>query len=93
MDPLIQSDYIDGKIAHVADSGGVVHVDENGTTHRCTVSEEDAARLRPFVGGPTLRTFGTATWMRHSDGQWELQAFSIENFTPLDDRPLDQVLK
>ena len=57
MDPLTQPDYVDGKIAQLADNGSVAHLEENGTTHRCSVSEEVAARLRPFVSGPTIRVF------------------------------------
>jgi hypothetical protein len=93
MDALTQPDYVDGKIAHLAVDGGAVHLDEAGTTYHCTVSLEVAERLRPYVNGATIRAFGTAEWLRHPDGRWLLQAFSIENFTPLNDKPLDQVLR
>ena len=93
MDPLTQPDYVDGKIAYLPGGGGVVQLEEDGTIYRCTVSAEVAERLRPYLNGPTIRGFGTAEWLRHADGHWELQTFSIENFTPLDDKPLDQVLK
>jgi hypothetical protein len=93
MDALTQPDYVDGKILHLAASGGVVDLDDSGTTYRCAVSAEVADRLRPHVNGGTVRAFGTAEWLRYPDGRWSLQAFSIESFTPLDDKPLDQVLK
>jgi len=93
MDPLIQPDYVDGKITHSPDESGVVQLEEEGTTYRCTATVEVSERLRPYVNGPTIRGFGTAEWLRRPDGRWELQAFSIENFTPLDDKPLDQILK
>jgi hypothetical protein len=93
MEPLTQPDYLDGKVVQLTDTDGVVDLEENGTIYRCTVSAEVSERLRPFLNGPTIRGFGTAKWMREADGQWVLQGFSIENFTPLDDRPLDQVLK
>jgi hypothetical protein len=93
MDPLTQPDYVDGKVTSLADKDGIVHLEENGTIYRCTLSAETAARLRAFLNGSTVRAFGTATWLRHSDGRWELQGFSIENFTPLDDKPLDRLLK
>ena len=90
MDPLTQSDYVDGKVVHVGDE---VHLKDGDSIYRCTADEDVTGRLQPYLNGPTLRAFGTATWLRHPDGRWELQAFSIENFTPLDDKPLDQVLK
>jgi hypothetical protein len=93
MEPLTQPDYLDGKVVQLPDTDGVVDLEENGTIYRCTVSAEVNERLRPYLNGPTIRGFGTAKWLREPDGQWVLQAFSIENFTPLDDRPLDQVLK
>jgi hypothetical protein len=93
MEPLSQPDYLDGKVIQLPDAGGVVHLEENGTTHVCAVTAEVRERLRPYVNGPTIRGFGTAEWLRKPEGQWELKAFSIESFTPLDDKPLDQVLK
>ena len=93
MDALTQPDYVDGKIAHVAADGGVVNLDECGTTYHCAVSAEIADRLRPYVNGGTVRAFGIAEWFRYPDGRWLLQKFSIESFTPLDDKPLEQVLK
>jgi hypothetical protein len=95
MEPLTQPDYVDGKVIHIG--GGeediAVQLQENGITYRCTAVSELRQALKPHLNGPTLRAFGTATWMRHADGQWELQAFSIATFVPLDDKPLDQVLK
>ena len=93
MHSLTQPDYLDGKVTHIPDDGGVVQIEEEGTIHRCTVSTELAERLRPYINGPTIRGFGTAEWLRRPDGRWELLTFSIENFTPLDDKPLGQVLK
>jgi hypothetical protein len=92
MDALTQPDYVDGKIAHVG-ADGVVHLDQGGTTYRFVVSAEVADRLRPYVNGGTIRAFGIAEWLRYPDGRWLLRKFSIESFTPLDDKPLDQVLK
>jgi hypothetical protein len=87
---MTQPDYIDGKLIHV---GTEVQLKDGESVHRCSASAEVIASLSPYLNRTTLRAFGTATWLRHGDGRWELQAFSIENFTPLDDKPLDQVLK
>ena len=90
MDRLTQADYIDGKIIYV---GNEPHLRDGDHSYSCTATPEVHERLRSYLNGPTLRAFGTATWLRHADGRWELQAFSIDNFIPLDDRPLDQVVK
>jgi hypothetical protein len=92
MEPLTQPDYVDGKITFLSDDG-IVHLKPNGTIYRFAVSAEVLERLRPYLNGPTIRGFGTAEWLRHADGHWQLKKFSIENFIPLDDKPLDQVLK
>lgn len=90
MDRLAQADYIDGKLVHIGDEA---HLRDGDNTSRCKADAEITERLRAYLNGTTLRAFGTATWLRHADGRWELQAFSIDNFIPLDDKPLDQVLK
>jgi len=90
MDRLTQADYVDGKLVHVGDEA---HLKDGDNICRCTAAPEITERLRDHLNGSTLRAFGTADWLRHADGRWALQAFSIDNFIPLDDKPLDQVLK
>ena len=91
MDPLTQPDYLDGKLIHI--DGSTARLSESGTIYHCTASSHIFSQLHGHLNGPTIRAFGTATWLRDADGRWKLVAFSIENFRPLDDRPLHEVLK
>jgi hypothetical protein len=90
MDRLSQADYIDGKLVVVGDE---TRLKDGDSIYSCTAGPEIVEELRAYLDGSTIRAFGTADWLRHADGRWELQAFSIDNFIPLDDKPLDQVLK
>ena len=94
MDPVSQPDYLDGQLVHVGgeDTSVSVHLREEGTTHKCTTTPEMAKNLTAFLNGPSLRAFGTATWIRHQDGRWELQSFLVENFMPLEDKTLAEAL-
>lgn len=94
MDLLNQPDYLDGQLVHVGgETESVqVHFREEGTTHRCTTNREMAKSLAPFLDGPPLRAFGTATWIRHPDGRWQLQSFLVENFMPLENKTLAEAL-
>jgi hypothetical protein len=57
-----------------------------------TATEEVALRLRHHLFGGTLRFHGSGTWYRHGDGRWELKAYRIHDFEPLDDTPLSEVV-
>ena len=94
MEPVIQPDYVDGRVVHVGAGDGLipVHLGENGTIRECTANAEMAGRLRPFLNGPVIRVFGTAGWMRDEEGVWKLQQFSIEQFMELEDRTLAEAV-
>ena len=91
MDPITQPDYVDGKLIHAG--GGEIHLQEDGTIYKCSATAEMVTALQFHLNRSTLRVFGMATWMCRADGLWDLQAFSIENFTPLDDTTLEEVLQ
>jgi hypothetical protein len=41
----------------------------------------------------TLRFHGIGSWIRHGSGAWELKSFRIHDFEPLEDAPLEDVIK
>ncbi len=60
----------------------------------CQVRNEDVARrLAPHFLGGTLRVHGSGKWIREENGTWTLQQFDIEDFEPLDDSSLVDVVE
>lgn len=94
MNSVTQPDYLDGELIRVDGNDEVVslHLREEGTVHKCTTDAQTAGKLSPFLNGPPIRVFGTATWLRREAEGWELQKFFIENFSPLENKTLAEAL-
>lgn len=92
--PVTQPDYLDGELILLSagDKRVAVHLNDGGTIHRCTANPQIAPKLAPYLNGSSIRVFGTASWIRHAAGGWELQRFEVEEFVPLDDQPLGEAL-
>ena len=69
-----------------------MHLNDGGAIHRCTANPQIAQKLAPYLNGSSIRVFGTASWIRHAAGGWELQRFFVENFVPLEDKLLGDAL-
>jgi hypothetical protein len=91
MEPLMQQDYLDGKVVGIAK--GMVRLEDGGTDYNCTAPAAIAEQLQPHLNGSTVRVFGAATWLRDVNGQWILRTFSIEHFVTLEDSSLAEILK
>ena len=95
MNSVTQPDYLDGEVIRIDsnDTPVYIHLREEGTIHRCTTDPAVASSLAPFLNGPPVRVFGTATWLRHETMGWELQEFFVENFVPLENKTLAEALR
>lgn len=91
--PVRQPDYLDGDVIHVGGPANHdVHLRDAGTVYRCTASAQTAGRLALYLHKQPVRVFGTSSWIRHDTGGWELQRFFIEDFVPLENKPLREAL-
>jgi hypothetical protein len=70
-----------------------VHLQEEGTVHKCNATREMARRLATHLFGATLRVHGSGRWERDAEGAWLLKRFDIESFEILDDEPLATVVE
>lgn len=88
--PIVQNDYLDGQLVRVGglDETVPVYLREGKSVYPCTTNIETAKKLAPYLY-ETIRLFGSASWLRKSDGQWELKRFLVENFQRLEDVPLE----
>lgn len=69
-----------------------MHLSDGGIVHRCTTNPQIAGKLAPYLNRAAIRVFGTASWIRHAAGGWELQRFEVEDFVPLEDKLLGDAL-
>jgi hypothetical protein len=94
MDRVTQPDYVDGRLVFVGaeDETVPVHFQEGDTIHKCRASVETARKIASHLNATSLRAFGTATWLRHSSGVWELEEFVVDDFMLLDEKSLAEVL-
>jgi hypothetical protein len=94
--PIVQSDFLDGQLVRVGGFDATVPVHlrgSDGKPYICTTNIETAKNLAPYLYGATIRIFGTATWRRRENGEWELRKFSIDNFQALNDADLTDAIK
>ena len=68
-----------------ADKGGVVKVlistDAYGEA-LCEATQEIGQQLNPLLL-QRVKVSGSGMWYRRSDGQWDVEAFTITDFTPV----------
>ena len=89
-----QDDTVSGVVVRV---GGVGHrvpvlLDRHGKqTAGCHADRETAKELGHHLFEP-VRLYGEGQWKRGADGVWEIDRFSIQRFTPLDNASLSEVL-
>lgn len=58
----------------------------------CTVDRGQAARLGALLYKP-VQLHGIGSWSRDEKGKWQLARFHVQSFDPLEDAPIDDVLR
>lgn len=93
--PFRQYGTIDGQVYRIGGKDASKHVNIRSARGDLSVlwANESVARgLLPHCWGGMLRFSGEGTWIRHGDGRWELKTFRIDDFQPLSDEPLSDVI-
>lgn len=91
-----QDGSIDGQVVSVGGRDTTAHAilqDGDITYSGISMQREVARELARFLYGPKLRLIGSGRWERHHDGGWKLLEFRVDRFEPLDERPLEEVLR
>lgn len=93
--PLRQETAIQGRLVRLEGYGDDVSVgleDETSLAGRIVVRADLARELGNHFHRH-VRLSGRGRWRRNTDGQWCLEHLDVTDFTPLDDKPLDDVLR
>ncbi|WP_186418864.1 hypothetical protein [Bosea sp. CS1GBMeth4] len=93
--PLRQETTIQGRLVRLQGNGDDVSVgldDEEGLIGRIVVRAELARELGNHFHRH-VRLSGRGRWRRNAEGQWCLEHLDVAGFVPLDDKPLDDVLR
>lgn len=94
--PFQERHSLDGVVVKIGAADGAVPVwlqDGDGPLHVCETTVQTSMRLAAHGCQSPIRAHGTGTWTRADDGTWRMQAFRIDDFEPLDDRPLAEVVR
>ena len=86
---------LDGVVIRVGGKDETVPVmleGEHGVYYRCNATRESARKLAGYLFGQSVRVVGRGKWRRTQEGEWELEAFDIKDFDPLDETPLGEVI-
>ena len=86
---------LDGVVIRVGGKDDTVPVmleGERGVYYRCNASRDSARKLAAYLYGQSVRVVGRGKWRRTQDGEWELEAFDIKGFEPLDETTLKEVI-
>ena len=86
---------LDGVVIRVGGKDDTVPVwleGEGGEKLTCTASRTIAKDLASHLFGATVRVNGIGKWRRNADRHWEIDAFDIKSWEPLDDSPLDEMI-
>lgn len=81
------------KIGGIDNSIPVWLKDGDAPPHICEASVEMSTRLAAYYRKGIIRVHGIGTWLRGPDGVWGMQKFRIDDFDPLDDKPLVDVVR
>jgi hypothetical protein len=69
-----------------------VHLEEGDVVHLCYSSREIAKRLAAHLFVSFVRVTGNGRWHRDPDGIWVMDRFTINDFSPLKDEPLEDAV-
>ena len=93
--PLRHETAIQGRLVRLEGYGDDVSVgieDEAGLAGRIVVRADLARDLGNYFHR-YVRLSGRGRWRRNTEGQWCLEHLDVTDFAPLDDKPLDDVLR
>lgn len=62
------------------------------TLYICHAKRELARGIGKCLFETEIRAFGSGTWVRSNDGNWNLERFTITNFETLNNQPLSSVV-
>ncbi len=93
--PFWQSGHLSGTVILLGGKSDPVSVklqDSNGDTYLCKIHRSKAKCLRDYLFEQPVRVTGRGKWLREATGQWRLEQFDIDDFTPLNDAPLTDTI-
>lgn len=93
---ITQPTTVDGVVIKIGGRDETIPVslrNQEGKVILCEIRGEANAKelSRHYLGNP-LRAHGTGRWIRHVDGTWKIELFTIESYEELDTTPLDEIL-
>jgi hypothetical protein len=93
--PIREAGSIEGEVIGVAgrDETIQIYLREGEKIHTCTGSKEKARALAVHLFEGKVRVYGEGKWKRNKTGEWELDGFIVESFTPLLREPHTEVVK
>lgn len=86
---------LDGVVIRVGGKDASVPVwlqGEGGEKLECNATREMAKQLAQYLFEEPVRVAGNAKWRRTKERVWELAAFDIKSFEPLDQTPLNELV-
>lgn len=91
-----QQGSLDGIPVSVGGQDKTSHVilqDRHRTHTGISLDREKAMKIAMCLFSKVVRLYGTGSWARNEDGQWQLQKFKVDSFDILEDTPLQDVLE
>jgi hypothetical protein len=67
--------------------------DPDGTTYLCNTNRTIARELAHHLFGDLVRVQGMGKWRRTPERTWELDEFKVRSWEPIEQAPLEQVVK
>lgn len=91
LQPFSQPGTLDGVVVTVGgrDNPPTVHLQDEAKVHVCHANRNIIRRVARHIYASPIRVTGIGRWERSSLGEWGLMRFTIHDFTPLKDTPLE----
>ncbi|MEO5923581.1 MAG: hypothetical protein ABIR70_07120 [Bryobacteraceae bacterium] len=91
--PLSEVSEIQGELIQVGgrDETISVYLRNEGDVYICTATKEQGRQISNHLFTP-VRVRGAAKWIRRENGKWKLLSLVLDNFTPLQLRPLSEAI-
>ncbi len=92
--PFSQPGVLDGVVMAVGgrDNPPTVHLQDESKTYVCHASRALIKQIAPYIYETPIRVSGNGRWERNLSGDWILARFTIHDFTPLKDTPLQSLV-
>ena len=69
-----------------------VHLEDRDRIHNCYAKRTVARQIAAFIFTTPVRASGLGVWRREESGLWVMERFLIQDFKPLDDASLSDVV-